>query len=97
MQISNLFTFKDKIPLFLRCGIVYKFQRGSCNAAYNGKAKRHFKVRICEHLGISSLTEKRVKGDDYLPLNNAFYSAITQVILKIFQYLLPTTTILQLP
>ena len=28
------------------------------------KTKRHFKVRICEHMGISALTGKRVKGDD---------------------------------
>ena len=28
------------------------------------KTKRHFKVRMCEHLGISALTGKRVKGDD---------------------------------
>ena len=63
-KISNFFTFKDKIPSFLRSGIVYKFQCGSCNATYYGKTKRHFKVRICEHLGISVLTGKRVKGDD---------------------------------
>ena len=57
-------TFKNKIPSFLRSGIVYKFQCGSCNATYCGKTKRHFKVRMCEHLGISALTGKRVKGDD---------------------------------
>ena len=28
------------------------------------KTKRHFKVRMCEQLGISALTGKRVKGDD---------------------------------
>ena len=44
--------------------IGYKFQCGSCNATYYGKTKRHFKVRICEHLGISALPGKRVKGDD---------------------------------
>ena len=63
-KISNFFTFKDKIPLVLRSGIVYKFQCGSCHATYYGKTKRHFKVRMCEHLGISALTGKRVKGDD---------------------------------
>ena len=63
-KISNFFTFKDKIPLVLRSGIVYKFQCGSCNATYYGKTKRRFKVRMCEHLGISALTGKRVKGDD---------------------------------
>ena len=63
-KISNFFIFKDKIPSFLRSGTVYKFQCGSCNATYYGKSKRHFKVRMCEHLGISALTGKRVKGDD---------------------------------
>ena len=63
-KISNFFKFKDKIPSFLRPGIIYKFQCGSCNATYYGKTKRHFKVRTCEHLGISALTGKRVKGDD---------------------------------
>ena len=63
-KISNFFTFKDKIPLVLRSGIVYKFQCGSCNTTYYGKTKRHFKVRMCEHLGISALSGKRVKGDD---------------------------------
>ena len=63
-KISNFFTFKDKIPSFLRSGIVYKFHCGSCNATYYDKTKRHFKVRMCEHLGISALTGKRVKGDD---------------------------------
>ena len=58
-KISNFFTFKDKIPSVLRSGIVYKFQCGICNTNYYGKTKHNFKVRICEHLGISAL-----KGDD---------------------------------
>ena len=72
-KISNFFTFKDKIPSFSRSGIVYKFQCGSCNATYYGKTKCHFKVRMCEHLGISALAEKRIKGDDD--------SAITECLL----------------
>ena len=63
-KISNFFTFKVKTPLFLPSGIVYKFQCGSCNATYYGKTKLHFKVKICEHLGISALTGKIVKSDD---------------------------------
>ena len=61
---NNFFTFKDKIPSFLRSGIFYKFQCGSCNATYYGKTKPHFKVRMCEHLEISAVTGKRVKGDE---------------------------------
>ena len=63
-KLINFFTFKDKIPIFLRSGIVYKFKCGGCNATYYGKTKRHFKVRMCEHLGVSALTGKRVKGDN---------------------------------
>ena len=61
-KISNVFAFKHRIPSFLRSGIVYKFQCGGCNATYYGKTKRHFKVRICEHFGISEITRKRVKS-----------------------------------
>ena len=63
-KISNFFSFNNKIPSFLCSGIVYKFQCSSCNATCNGKTKRHFKIRMCEPLGISALTRKRVKGDD---------------------------------
>ena len=94
-KISNFFTFKDKISLFLRSGIVYKFQCGSCNATCYGKTKRHFKVRMCEHIGISALTGKRVKGDMILPLKNIFYSVITHLILKISQFLQPTAMTLK--
>ena len=36
-KISNVFTFKDEIPLFLHSGIVYKFHCVSCNATFYGK------------------------------------------------------------
>ena len=50
--------------VFLRSDIVYKCKCGGCNATYYGKTKRHFKVRMCERLGVSALTGKRVKGDN---------------------------------
>ena len=63
-KLINSFTFKDKIPVFLCSGIIYKFKCGGCNATFYGKTKCHFKVRMCEHLGVSALTGKRVKGDN---------------------------------
>ena len=63
-KLINFFTFKDKICTFLRSGIVYKFKCCGCNATYYGKTERHFKVRMCEHLGVSALTGKRVKRDN---------------------------------
>ena len=39
----------------------YKFQCSSSNATYYGKAKRHFKVCVCEHMGVSARTGKNIK------------------------------------
>ena len=50
--------------MLLHSGLVYKYKRVGCNVTYYGKTKRHFKVRICEHLGISHLTGERVKIDN---------------------------------
>ena len=61
VRVKSFFTFKDKLPKMLLSGLVYQYKCGGCNATYYGKTKRHFKVRICEHLGISHLTEKKVK------------------------------------
>ena len=58
-KVSSFFILKDRILSILCSGIVYKFQSGDCNAACYGKAKRHFKFRICEHLRVSALTGKK--------------------------------------
>ena len=59
--VKSFFTFKDKLSMMLLSGFVYKHKCGGCNANYYGKTKRHFKVRICEHLRISHFTRKKVK------------------------------------
>ena len=55
-KLIIFFVFKNEIPVFLRSGIVCR------NVTYYRKSKRHFKVKMCEHLGVSPLTGKRVKG-----------------------------------
>ena len=57
-----LFTFKDKINKMFHSNLVYKFKCNICNDICYGKTKRHFKVRACEHLGITSLTGKKMKS-----------------------------------
>ena len=57
-----LFTFKDKINKMLHSNLVYKLKWNICNYIYYGKSKHHFKVRACEHLGITPLTGKKVKS-----------------------------------
>ena len=60
-QSQNFYAFTDKLPKMLHSGLVYEYKCGGCNATYYGKTKHHFKVRICEHLGISHLTGKKGK------------------------------------
>ena len=58
IRVIRFFTFKGRLPKILLSGLVYQYNCGGCNATYHRKTKRHFKVRICEHLGISDGTEK---------------------------------------
>ena len=60
-NLSDVFHFKDRLPGDLVSWVVYKFQCGRCNASYYGETDRHLKVRSGEHIGISSLTFKKVK------------------------------------
>ena len=60
-NLSNVFSFKDRLPYDLVSCDVYKFQWGICNASYYGETDGHLKVRSGEHIGISPLTFKKVK------------------------------------
>ena len=42
----------------LHSSLLYKFKCNICN----GKTKHHFRVRTCQHLGITPLTGKKVKS-----------------------------------
>ena len=53
---------KDKNNKMLHSDLVYKFNCNICNDICYGKTKSHFKVRACEHLGITPLTGKKVKN-----------------------------------
>ena len=60
--IVNHFHFKDVLPKKLCSGIIYSFKCNSCNAIYYGKTKHYFYIRAAEHMGISHLTNKRLKN-----------------------------------
>ena len=51
-RISNLFVFKDKIPLRLKSNVVYGVHCTNCNSFYVGKTKRHIVTRFKEHRDI---------------------------------------------
>ena len=57
-RISSFFLFKDKVPKFLKSGVVYLFKCRCCSASYVGQTTRHLHTRVSEHLGISPITGK---------------------------------------
>ena len=69
-QLANFYRFQDEIGLCLRSSIVYKFVCDRCTVTYNGKACHHFKLRVVEHLGISTLTNKRSKLQKLTAVND---------------------------
>ena len=62
-RLGSFFRFKDKLPVSLLSGVVYRFTCDSCNAIYVGKTQRHLRVRIAEHIGVSALTGKSIKPE----------------------------------
>ena len=60
----HTYTYKDKTPFHIQSLLLYLFTCSSCNATYVGKTKRHNKIRMCEHLGVSSKTGKKLKYND---------------------------------
>ena len=61
-RLSSLFRFNDIIPKEISSHLVYKFTCSCCNLTYYGESARHLFVRASEHLGITPLTEKRVRN-----------------------------------
>ena len=59
----------------LHSNLVYKFKCNIYNDIYYGKTKRHFKVRACQHLGITPLTGKKIKS----PKGSAVFDHISHM------------------
>ena len=62
LRLSQLFTFKDKIPKALRSCVVYSFTCRCCSATYLGQTVRHLHTRVSEHLGVSPLTGDKMSN-----------------------------------
>ena len=59
--LSNVFRLKGCSSYDLKTCVVHKFQRGKCNASYCGEIDRQKKVMSRQHIGISSLTFKKIR------------------------------------
>lgn len=62
LRISSFFHMKNKIPTLLKSNVIYQYTCSSCKLeSYIGSTSRLFKVRICEHMGISHRTLTNLK------------------------------------
>ena len=59
----------------LHSNLVHKFNCNICDDIYYGKTKLHFKVRTCEHLGITPLTEKKIKSPKESTISDSIFHA----------------------
>ena len=66
IRLKNCFSFKDRLPTDIQSLLLYLFKCDSCKAVYPGKTKRHYKVRLYEHLGLSFKTEETMKYNESL-------------------------------
>ena len=60
--LHTLFKFKDSLDKKICSDLVYRYTCSNCNITYYGKTYQHFFTRAAEDMGISNLSEKRVKN-----------------------------------
>ena len=61
-KLCSLLHFKDTLDKKIHSDLVYCYTCSNCSVTYYGKTYQHFFTRAAEHMGISNLTEKRVKN-----------------------------------
>ena len=60
-QLSSFFSFKNRIPAFMRSRVVYKYTCQCCGSLYFVQTRRHSCTRISEHsMEVSPLRGKKL-------------------------------------
>ena len=67
-SIKSFTNHKERPPIGLRSGVVYKFSCGGCAATYIGSTVRQLSTPVAEHRGVSPRTN--------IPLTNPLSSSI---------------------
>ena len=60
--MSSCFWFNATISRSLLCGVIYEYKCPRCNCRYVGSTYRYWEKRLEEHLHMSALTVKPLKG-----------------------------------
>ena len=61
-RMSSWFRYKDVFPESLLSGVIYEYKCPRCNSRYQGSTFRYWEKRLEEHLHVSALTGKPLKG-----------------------------------
>ena len=59
---TSCFRFKDPIPCSLLSGVIYEYKCSKCNSRCIGSTYRFWEKILEEHLHMSALTDKLLKG-----------------------------------
>ena len=71
-RMSSCFRFKDAIPLSFRSSVIYEYKSPRCNSRYIGSIYRYSEKRLEEHLHMSALMGKPLKGlQSFAPMLHA--------------------------
>ena len=71
-RMFSCFKFEDAIPRSLLSGAIYEYKCPRCNSRYIGSTYRYWEKRLEEHLPMSALTGKPVKGlQSFAPMLHA--------------------------
>ena len=62
LHTCKLHTLYTSLDEKICSDLIYRYTCSKCNVTYYGKTYRHFFTIAAEHMGISNLTEKRVKN-----------------------------------
>ena len=61
-RMSSCIRFKDAIPRSLLSRVIYEYKCPRCNSRYIGSSCRYWEKRLEEHLHMSALMGKPIKG-----------------------------------
>ena len=72
--IGSLFPVKERLPFTLRSNVIYEYKCEDCGSSYVGSTTRCLYERMCEHMGISFLTGRKVSK----PRNSSIHDHSTK-------------------
>ena len=84
-RMSSCFRTKDAIPRSLLSGVIYEYKYPRCSSRYISWINRYWEKRVEEHLHMSDLTGKSLKGlQSFFPMLHAEKNAVLKAALTIF-------------